>query len=144
MSDENEQHDTVQDEREPLAPNEIYLAEGTEYERKIALSIPRGKQYRDKHRRLLATFAELETAAASLSGNGANRIKPIVEAIDKLFGAKDFEDVMLPFALRMENEADKEYLDMLTPMEKFAGYMAAASFIVSGGNTDQVRAALKK
>lgn len=141
----SEQPEPEVSEEDSLAPNEIIIAEGTEFERKITLRIPRGKQYRDKHRKLLVTFGELESVASSLKGADGNvQVKPIIDAIDKLFGYKDFEDTMIPFALGLETPEGREYLDNLLPMEKFMAYMSAATYIVSGGSNEQVRAALKK
>lgn len=141
MSDKTEQPEEVED----LAPDEVRIAEGTDVEKVIKLHIPRGKQYREKHRKLLSTFGELESISSGVTNaNGSTPLKPIIECIERLFGQKDFEDTMVPFALGMEDAEGKEYLDMLLPMEKFTAYMQAASYIVSGGNTDQVRAALKK
>lgn len=137
-----EQPEEVQEE---LAPDEVRIAEGTEVERIVKIKIPRGKQYREKHRKLLSTFGELESISnQAQNANGGTPLKSIIEVIERLFGQKDFEDVMVPFALSMEDADGKEYLDMLLPMEKFTAYMQASSYIVSGGNTDQVRAALKK
>lgn len=124
-----------------LKPNQILIAEGTDLERVVDLKIPRGKQYRNKHLRLLETFGELENVAK----DGVSNLKSIIEVINNLFGSSDdFEDEMVPFVLSMDSNDDLEFLDNLTPMEKFTAYMQAASYIVGGGQTEATDTALKK
>lgn len=125
-----------------LSANKIVIAEGTEYERNHTLRILRGKQYKDKHLRLLETFGELE--AVSRNADGGSQFKAVIDAIKNLFGVEGFESEMLPFALGMETEEELEYLDNLLPLEQFMAYMQGASYIVQGAGSDGVQAALKK
>ena len=124
-------------------PTTIKIAEGTEYERVVELKILRGKKYRDMHLKLLETFSDLEVISKN---DGSGQLKGIIKAIEELFTNEniDFEGQMLPFALGMESEEDKEYLSNLLPLEQFMAYTEAAAFIVNGGKSVAVQAALKK
>jgi hypothetical protein len=124
------------------AANVITIAEGTEYAREHKLKILRGKQYRDKHLKLLETFGELE--AVSRVSEGGSQFKAVIEAIQKLFTIESFEAEMLPFALGMETDEEKKYLEDLLPLEQFMAYMQGAAYIVNGASSDGVQAALKK
>ncbi len=123
-----------------LGPNQIKVAPGTELERVLTISIPRGRQHRDRHMRVLATFGDLE----GLVSGGEVQIKQIVEAIERVFGAEKFEDEMVPFVLGMDDEAGRAYLDELLPLEKFIAYMEAAAIFVGGMQNPAVDMALKK
>lgn len=125
-------------------PTTITIAEGTDYEKVVELKILRGKKYRDMHLKLLETFSDLDTVSRGLEGGG--QLKAIIEVIGRLFANQniDFEGEMLPFALGMESPEDKEYLSELLPLEQFMAYMEAAAFVVNGGKSEGVQAALKK
>lgn len=122
--------------------NKITIAEGTEYAREHTLKILRGKKYRDKHLKLLETFGELE--AVSRNAGDGSQFKAVIDAIKNLFTIEDFEAEMLPFALGMETDEEKKYLEDLMPLEQFMAYMQGAAYIVNGASADGVQAALKK
>lgn len=128
---------------ESLAFDEIVIAEGTDQEWTHKLVVPRGKKYQARHLKLLGTFGKLEGIAAKMD-SGSTAMEDILQAIEDMFTQKDFDDIMLPFALNMHEEGDRDRLDMLLPLEKFMAYMGAASFIVSGGKKEEVEVALKK
>lgn len=132
---------TVPQNGHNLASDEIIIAEGTDESRVHRLKILRGKKYRDQHLRLLETFGELEAVSR---GDAASQFKAVIDAIKNLFGQETFEDEMLPFALGMETDEEREYLDNLLPLEKFMAYMQGATFIVNGAQSEGVQAALKK
>lgn len=126
-----------------LLPNQIIIAEGSDNPRKHTLKILRGRAYRDKHLRLLSTFAQLEGVSSAMA-NGQGGLREIIQTIGELFGEEGFAEEMLPFALGMESEEELEYLDQLTPLEQFMAYMQGAAYIVNGASSDGVQAALKK
>lgn len=124
-------------------PTYVVVAEGTDHERKLELKLLRGKRYKQLHLKLLETFAELEGISRSLEGS---QLKGIIEAISRLFANEsiDFEGEMLPFALGLDSAEDRQWIEELLPLEQFMAYMEAAAFIVNGGKSEAVQAALKK
>jgi len=69
----------------------------------------------------------------------------LAKVVGELWSNETFEGEILPFVLGMETEQDRSYLNKhLGLMETFEVFARAAGFILSGGKSDEVEAAVKK
>lgn len=127
------------EEEKILLPNQITLAKGSEFERVITLSVPRGKRARQLTAKLLPLLGPLE----SMQGANVN-LKQLADVVNQLWDNDKFETEIVPFVLGMEDEAGREYLENLTLMDMFQAFMEATVFIVGGGNSPDFKAAQKK
>lgn len=130
-------------------PDEIVVAEGSEFERTIRLSLPRGKQARG----LTPAIAESISGLEILSDEDGNfGVSDLGKALDKMLTTKDFISKLVPLAWGLMNpktgqmsNKDQEWLDNLTDIEIFQGYLPAALYIATNGNmAQQAEAAAKK
>lgn len=134
-----------------LASNEILVAEGTEFERKMTLTLPRGRFARGKTPRIIQSISGLDL----ISGSDGLTVRNMGEALEHLFKTKGFIKELFPLSLGLTNRKtgvvsseDKEWIEEdLTDMEIFYAYIEAASYITSNGESvsqEEMEAASKK
>lgn len=124
----------------PVA-NKVTIAPHTDHERTILLRVPRGREARKKTAQLLPSLTNID-AFKDTDGRKEMSFADIIKMIEQFWKFEEFEEVLLPFALQLEEDLD--YLEELTLMEAFEAFMKAAMYIVSGGATEEAREALKK
>lgn len=118
---------------------ELIIGEGTEYERRIILPKPRGRRAREMMPKL-TSFMKSVTAS-----EGADDTD-ILETIQRFWDQSEFEDVLVPYVLGLEDPEGREYLnEECTTVDILNAFMEAATHIImSSSNRPEVVEALKK
>lgn len=134
--EEKEQEGLTPDyEDENPVINKVTLAPKTEFEKTILLRVPRGKQARKQTAELIPFLAGLD--AFNTEDTEKISFKQFGEAVDTLWGEDQFEDEIVPFVFDFKTPKEKKYLENLTLMEMFEGFMKAATYVLTGGASDE-------
>ena len=108
--------------------NKIVLSEGTEDERTIYLNRPKGRRAREMMPKVLAFMAEL---SKNTDDNGDTDVEQASALVDKFWNRDEFEEVLVPFVLQMDDESGRKYLDNnCTTVEILDAFSSAASYLV--------------
>lgn len=127
--------------------NTIIFGEGTDYERTLHLKAPRGKKARVMMPRILSFMSAVaEKQRASGKEEDGLDFEEINAMLTAFWSNNDFEDILVPFVLGLDDPEGKKYLEENgTTMDIVASFMAAAQYMIEESfGRKEVQAALGK
>lgn len=117
-----------------MAINKIVIGEGQDYERTVYLTKPKGRKAREIMATVLEFMNKLQKTQASGDAD-QNSLMGIITLLNVFWTGSEFEDVIAPFVLQLDNPEGRKYLDeqvstgeMLNSFIKAAEYLIESSF----------------
>lgn len=112
--------------------NKIVLGEGTDQEKTIYLSKPKGRKAREMMPKVLAFMSEL---SKNQSSGKKNTMDEVSKTISQFWSKTEFESELLPFVLQLDTIDGRTYLEenctigeILQSFTKAAQYLIEESF----------------
>lgn len=121
--------------------HKIILGEGTDYEKTIYLERPKGRKSREMMPKVLSFMAQLKDLRQD-----ENDLGSILALVDAFWTRDEFENILVPYVLGLDNPEGRKYLDEnCTMVEIMEAFSSAANFLIEQSFARrEVQAALGK
>lgn len=122
--------------------HKIVLGEGEDYEKTVYIEKPKGRKAREMMPKVLSFAAKLQQLRADEKDN----IETFLALVEAFWGQNDFEEVLLPYVLGLDNPEGRKYLnENCTLVELMEAFNVAAGFLIEQSfSKPEVQAALGK
>lgn len=122
--------------------NKVVIGPGTEYEKVVYLNKPKGRAARE----MMPKVLKFMNGLASVQKSEAGGLSEVVDIISAFWDYKEFEDVLVPYVLQLNDPKGREYLDTeCTSADILDAFTKAAQFLIDESfNKKEVQEALGK
>lgn len=127
--------------------NKIIFGEGTDYQRELTIRPPRGKAARMMMPRILSFMSSVAQKQRDLGREDEGLdFEEINEMLTAFWKTSEFEDVLVPFVLGLDNPEGRKFLEENgTTMDIVSSFMTASQQLIEESfGRKEVQAALGK
>jgi hypothetical protein len=107
--------------------HKITFGEGTDYEKTLYIERPKGRRSREMMPKVLSFAAKLQ----DLKTEEQTNLDTILQMVDTFWGLDEFENVLVPYVLGLDNPEGLEFLkNNGTMVEVIDAFNEAAGFLI--------------